>query len=71
MLFFNKTKTEPPFPQYEFADRLDQLIASALTAGMSAFQIETVLEQRTHVMRMRQAAAYSSASRVVSGNLPS
>ena len=25
MLFFNKTKTEPPFPQYEFADRLDKL----------------------------------------------
>jgi hypothetical protein len=69
MLFFNKTKTEPPFPQYEFADRLDQLIASAMKAGMHAIQIETVLEQRANAMRQRQAAAYSSAPRMVSSNL--
>jgi hypothetical protein len=69
MLFFYKTKTEPPFPRHEFADRLDKLISDGMRAGMGASEIETVLEQRTHVMRMRQAAAYSSASRVVSGNI--
>jgi hypothetical protein len=69
MLFFKKTKTEPPFPQYEFADRLDQFIGAAMKAGISAFQIETVLEQRCNGMRHRQAVSYSSASRVVSGNI--
>ena len=71
MLFFNKTKTEPPFPQYEFADRLDKLISDGMRAGMGAFEIETVLEQRVNAMRYRQAMTYSSAPCFVSGNLPS
>jgi hypothetical protein len=47
-MLFSKTKTAPPFPHYEFADRLDKLIADAMSAGMSAFQIEIVLEQRAN-----------------------
>jgi hypothetical protein len=55
MLFFNKTKTEPPFPQYEFADRLDKLIIDGMRAGMGASEIENILEQRVNTMRQRQA----------------
>jgi hypothetical protein len=62
-------KTKEPFPRHEFADRLDKLIGDGMRAGMSAFEIGSILEQRCNGMRQREAASYSSASRVVSGNI--
>jgi hypothetical protein len=52
----SKSRQNAPFPQREFEDRLSKLLADAMTAGLSASQLEGALLCSVADMQARQAA---------------
>jgi hypothetical protein len=48
--------TKKSTPQFEFGNRLDQLLAAAASAGVGAVAIEAELKKQLAILRSRAAA---------------
>jgi hypothetical protein len=66
---FGKTKTQTYTIEAATAE-LDAIMAKASSAFVHSDRLVDLLESRVAAIRARQAATYSSAPRIVSGNLP-
>jgi hypothetical protein len=69
MFGWNKQDKPDRHPIYDFEESLDQAISSALKVGCRPSVLADLLETRADNLNIRSALAYSSAPRVVSGNL--
>jgi hypothetical protein len=52
---FRKSPETQPFPQHEFEDRLDQLLAAARKAGVTASGVADLLKRRAEAFAIQDA----------------